>query len=347
MKLKSPPTIVLAAVLATALVAAAGGPAHAQKTDLITMRNGDIMTGEVKWLDSGRLDVSTDAMSTVHIKWPRILTLTTDKRFEIVLEDEQVFFGSLRSAEAGRVVIVTDDGDLEVPTQRVVRLHRLKSGFWSSLDGNVGLGVGYTQQNDKTDFNFNGDIKYPHKVNLTRLQFENTFSRQNGTDDIFRLDGTLAHLRQFSGRWFYLGIALGSRNSQLSLVYRAGLGGGVGRLFIETNRAGLAVWLGPAVTSEQYNGQESALSIPLALVTNFQVFIWESLNTELQGKVSILPILNEGGRWRIDASLNLRRELVSDLFLGIGINELYDSKPPSVEAATNDFSFTTTLGFKF
>ena len=40
-----------------------------QKTDVITLKNGDKITGELKELQTGLLELSTDNMSTIYIEW--------------------------------------------------------------------------------------------------------------------------------------------------------------------------------------------------------------------------------------------------------------------------------------
>ena len=44
-------------------------PAHAEKTDIVVLANGNIVTGEVKSLEFGTLRYSTDSMGTVKIDW--------------------------------------------------------------------------------------------------------------------------------------------------------------------------------------------------------------------------------------------------------------------------------------
>ena len=47
-------------------------PAWAQKTDIVTLVNGDTLTCEIKLLDRGRLQVSTDHLGTVNIEWDKV-----------------------------------------------------------------------------------------------------------------------------------------------------------------------------------------------------------------------------------------------------------------------------------
>ena len=49
--------------------------------------NGDRVTGEIKSYASGRLTLDTDIASNVSIKWNRIVSITSDKQFEIETPD--------------------------------------------------------------------------------------------------------------------------------------------------------------------------------------------------------------------------------------------------------------------
>jgi hypothetical protein len=74
--------------------------------------------------------------------------------------------------------------------------------------------------------------------------------------------------------------------------------------------------------------------------------VWSGLSTDLSSRLVISPILDDSGRWQITFVSSLSRELVSSLYLSIGITEIYDSRPPA-DANKNDFSFTSSLGWSF
>ena len=58
-------------------------PGLAQKTDVIVLKNGDHITGEIKELTHSKLRLSTHSLSTVYIKWQDIRDITREKTFEI------------------------------------------------------------------------------------------------------------------------------------------------------------------------------------------------------------------------------------------------------------------------
>ena len=86
--------------LVTLLIAVALGvlgvrTAHAVKTDILTLRNGDRITGEIKSLDKGRLEFSTDDIGTIYIEWNKVASLTAPKMFDIELDSGRHLYGSL------------------------------------------------------------------------------------------------------------------------------------------------------------------------------------------------------------------------------------------------------------
>ena len=46
-----------------------------RKSDLVTLYNGDRVTGEIKSLGNGVLKLSTDSMGTVNIEWQEIASV--------------------------------------------------------------------------------------------------------------------------------------------------------------------------------------------------------------------------------------------------------------------------------
>ena len=53
------------------------------------------------------------------------------------------------------------------------------------------------------------------------------------------------------------------------------------------------------------------------------------------------------GRYRPDASVSLRREIVSDFFFDLSFYQTYDSDPPDEAASSTDYGFVTSLGYSF
>ncbi len=334
--------------LAAAVLAGTVTPLLAQKTDTLIVRNGDVMTGEIKEFVRGKVEFSTDAAGTIYVKWTRVLTAETDKRFEIVLADGTSVFGSLAlGAEPHRLKIVVDRDTLEVATQQVVRMGRVKETFWRRLDGSIDLGVDFTQQNAKTDFSFGAEVKYKKDHNNFRLNLSTSFSRQDDTDNITRLNASLLYLREFAQTWFYSGLVGAEQNSQLSLDIRGSVGGVAGRFFVQSNKVIFLSGLGLAYGREQFSGQEADNVFQGTILTDFEFFSWGGLDTDLSSQLIIIPVINQGGRWRISFVTSFKREIVKDFYFNVSINEQFDSQPPTEDTEKNDLSLTTSFGWSF
>lgn len=341
-------------LLAGALLAAAAGPLHGQfrvdpeKTDSLLLRNGDYLTGDFLELSRGIVSYKTDAMSTINVKWTRVLTATTDKQFEIHLEDGSVYEGSLKSSPTlGRVIVRAERDTFEVDTRNIVLMGRLKSSFWKRLDGSLDFGFDFTQQNRKTDLSLRMEIGYLFNRNLLGINLDGSFSRQDSATDITRANARLRYSRVLPNRWIMAVITSTEQNSQLSLDIRGTLGAGPGRFWIQSNKVSLGSAILLQVTRERFSGEEARSSVPIGLITDFQFFNWSGLSTDVSSRLVVQPVVTDAGRWQITWTGDLRQEVLSNFYLSVAFTEQFDSKPPSADANKNDFSITTSLGWTF
>ena len=335
-------------LLALAALPATASPLQAQKTDTLVVRNGDVMTGELQELQRGKVEYDTDAASTIYVKWTRVLTAKTDKRFEIDLEDGSRYFGGLaRGDKPSEVRIVADRDTLVVATQSIVRMQRIKTTFWRRLDGSIDVGVSYTQQSNQTNLNFSSDVTYKKGLDNFQFDLSTSFSRQDGAGNISSLNTVFAYQRQFGDRWFYAGFVAGAQSSQLDLEIRGSVGALAGRYLVESNKVNLSSGLGLSYARERFTEQEGDNALQGLLRTDFEFFSWGGLDTDFSSRLVVIPVINQSGRWRIGFDASLSREIVSDFYLSVGVHEQYDSKPPTEDPEKNDFSVTTSFGWSF
>ena len=331
-----------------------GSPLHAQfvsdpeKSDSLRLRNGDWVIGDLRDMARGIVTYKTDAMSTIRVKWSRVLTGTTNKRFQIYLEDERRYLGSLQASETlGRVVIRADRDTFEVATRSVVELKRIKATVWNRLDGSFDFGFDFTQQNAKIDLSLRSETRYLINRNRLNLLLDGTFAAQDSVANITRGTARLIYIRELQSLWFVGFVASTEQNSQLSLDIRGSIGGGPGRFLIANNRMELGTVVAIGYSAERFAGEENRNTVPLALITDFQFFNWSGMSTDLSSRLSIRPVLNDRGRLRISFTANLTQEILNQLYLRIGVVEEHDTRPPAAGANKNDFSFTTSLGWTY
>jgi hypothetical protein len=81
-------------------------PAIAAKEDIVVLKNGDYITGEVKGMEFARLSYSTDAMKTLSIEWDEVKYIKAKETFRIEMEDGTDFSGSLDSDSLNQTLII-------------------------------------------------------------------------------------------------------------------------------------------------------------------------------------------------------------------------------------------------
>jgi hypothetical protein len=67
----------------------------------------------------------------------------------------------------------------------------------------------------------------------------------------------------------------------------------------------------------------------------------------VSSQLSVLPILDQWGRWRINFALSVKQEVLKNFYVNVGVNDAFDSDPTAADANTNDFSLTTSFGWTF
>jgi hypothetical protein len=323
-------------------------PVLAQKTDVIETTGGDRFTGEIKSYAEGRLLIAARDAGDVKIKWNRIVSISSDKLFDLEKADGTRLLGSLApSTPPGKLVIVGESGPVTLDFFDVVHLAPIYLSFWRRLDGSVDVGFTYQQANAFRQFNLNATSTYRTKkiqatANLTAFVGE----QQDATAS---QRGSLGLGYQFllKNRWFVGGVAGFERNLDLGLDSRYSLGGVVGRNLKQTNRSHLAVLAGVVEIEEQPVDGESKASTEALIGGEYSTFTYDFPEITLNARLTVSPSLSQSGRVRIQADVGVRREIVADFFLSISLYDTFDSEPPTQGAHQNDWGSVLSIGYKF
>ena len=226
--------------------------ASAQKTDIVTLANGDRITGEVSTLSRGRLEYKTDDEGTIYIEWDKIATVTSTRQFEVGTSDGRRFVGSLRSDPGRMLVIVEATGPVPLPMDEVTVITSIGRSFWKKLDGSVDIGFSFTKSSDIAQLNVNASTVYrspSFEVRLTGSGTATQTSDEEGRDD--RGTVQMSYLRYRGSRLFVGGAAGFESNESLGIKLRSQVSGALGQRLVNTNRSQLALSAGLSVNDEQ------------------------------------------------------------------------------------------------
>jgi len=92
------------------------------KSDVVMLRNGDRLSGDILSLEFGILSLSTDNMSTLSIEWPAVRSVTSKFEFAIERRDGSKYHGVITTSDDGADLIVqTAAGTTRFPMGEVER----------------------------------------------------------------------------------------------------------------------------------------------------------------------------------------------------------------------------------
>jgi hypothetical protein len=348
---KRPHCVSLTLTLAAAIVfvASAAEAAARLKTDVVILKNGDHLTGEVKGLEYARLSFKTDTMETVSIKWEEVAQVTSNYSFQVTLENGLRFFGTLGPpAEPGMLSVVGKDGTVGLTMHQVFNIRPIKQKFWKRIDGSLSLGLSFTKASDVLRFSFNGDAKYTERKNIVELTLSSIITTQQEKEERQNNNLNLRYNRLLQQKWFLSALTSLQRNDELGIRLRVLGGGGGGRLLVQTNRMVLPVMAGITVAREWAGSQgQDSTNVEGLVSIYWNLYIYHTPKTDLTFDLTTHPSITDGGRVRMNLDTRLRREIIKDFFVDLSFYLKYDNRPPTRTASTTDYGFVTSVGYSF
>jgi Protein of unknown function, DUF481 len=340
-------TVVFLIALATATTLAK------HDDDVVVLKNGDRLTGEIKGLQRGELKFKADYMAeAVRLDWARIERLESKSTFIISLLDGQLFTNVIRllpanSVENSNFVIGTDAQAFRVPQLDVIRVVPVEPGFWKRLEGSIDFGLSYSSGNDQYQTQLTATTTYRTGNHALTASVDSAFSGQPEGTSTTRNEFTFDYRKQLTPGWFAGSIVDLLQSDQQSLKLRTSLGGLVGRNLHQTEHSRLSIFGGVVGTRENYStliGKPKSTNADALAGMDFTTFQFKT--TDIRSRFSLFPSLTTPGRMRLQATSDLHIKLVKDLYWGFHLYENFDTKPP-VRADKNDLGVSTSFGWKF
>lgn len=329
------------------LLASASFFPQAAPAAVVTLNNGDQVSGEIVQMDDGKLTFKSAVFGEVHIPWMEVQRLVSDDATRIRLTDGSDMLGSV-TLERDSVAIKG-----EVPS-RTITLARadlaalnppLRDGdveYSGQLDFGGALNRGNTSD---TQFNFLGSFEARAISYRYSLGMELNEARAAGatTTSTQRLRGQYDAF--LSAKDYLFVNAKAERDELADLDLRTTLGAGYGRQFIERRNTRLAGQVGLSYVRENY-GVAADQSFPgLALGLKYDrkflggklvYFQYHDLDVSLQDAQDALLRTRLGIRVPIAQGLNVSTQLNLD----------YDTAP-AVGNENLDSGLIFSVGYAF
>jgi len=320
-----------------------------QKSDIVVLLNGNAVTGEIKSLEFGLLQYSTDSMGTVSIDWEDVTSVTSNQYLEVEVSSGAKFFGNLELAKALESVSVGFGEDVDlIKMLDVVRITPIATNrrFLNRLEGDVSFGYNTDKASGVTQGRVTASVRYRTVKHLMGLKIDSSITSQDEVENTQRRSINFNYQRFRPNRWFTDWTISEERNDELGIDSRFLVGGGLGRYLVQTNRNQFSLTLGLVATREVFTGSESSSTNGEGKIT--VRYLHRSLvpESDVTFTTQVFPLLEDLSSFRAETNLTFRRELVNDLFFDLSVYHSYSSDPPE-GSEKDDYGVVTSLGYKF
>jgi hypothetical protein len=337
------------ALFASALICCPAWGYDRDKSDVVTIRNGDHITGDIVALEYGKLTLKTDKAGTLYIEWPAVRSVSSKFAFAVEKRGGAKFYGVLTtSSDGANLVVGTGDSAARIPMVDVERLSRYSFSFWNRINGNLAVGFTYTKASDTTVGSINLNSYYRSSAIEGTLNFSSNTTRTSEGDDTYRalLSTAVMFVRQSRNFWGLVGSL--ERDQGLGINARLTAGAVLGRQFLQTPIMEVTGVAGFVVDQESItDNPEQQTSLEGVLGGYWRVFKLTDPETSLTLGVTLYPSLTESNRYRGNGNLSLTHKIAGDFTLGLTAYWSADTHPPDPTAEKSDYGLTFNIGYEF
>jgi len=345
---RSSGSLIVLAVIG-AMIACAGSVSAKHTDDVVVMKNGDRMTGEIKKLQRGELTFKATYMAAdVDLDWSGVARLESKDPYLISMTDGHQFAEQFKLEDvAGDNFQIGSSGAVKVSQMNVLRILPIESKFLKQLEGSIGLGLSYTSGNDQYQTELTAAATYRRGPHAVTGSVDSAFSGQTHGTRTARNQFDIDYRRQLSPRWFAGGLFDLLRSDQQSLDLRITGGGLVGRNLLQSDLTRLSVFGGMAVSREKYDvapARQWATNADALAGMDFATFRFSK--TDVTSHFFVYPSITRPGRVRAQLKSDISYKLAKDFWWGFHVYENLDSRPP-IKAKKNDLGVSASISWKF
>lgn len=342
--------------LALCIAALAAPALYAQEKpkDVIIMKNGDRLSGDIKNLQSGYLEIDMPyVLDPIRVDWLQVERLESSDAYRIELTDGRRLEGTIAKEDAatapdGDFQLRMDDIESRFPAPDVVLIEGIKTSWWHQLKGAIDVGFGFTSGNDQTQNNLTASIEYPGTRFKVGTNLTSSVTSTAGLDDTNRHELSTTSQIYISRNLFVGNILSFLTSSQQSLDLRTTAGGGLGRYLVHNNRTEFSVLAGGVYTRELYDPssgiEPKQNNAEILLGTSISWFRFD--RADFKTTLEVYPSMSDWGRVRLNLNSSLSIKFAHDLYLKFSLWDTFDSHPP-VSARKNELGVSNTVGWSF
>ncbi len=318
-----------------------------QKTDVITLYNGDRVTGEIKSMSAGLLVLGTDAMDSVSIQWQEIARIDSRYNYQVRTSTGQRYYGELQPGERpGELAIKDLYGSHTIEYLEIVELEPIEERWLDRFDAYLSAGYSYTKASSVAQTTLNTTLSYEDQHSRNSINARTTLTNtEEDSSQSSKIDLTRQVWSTSRARYFQAYYGNFEKNDELGVDYRLSVGAGLGRYFIDTYRTRLTGGAGLQVLTEEGTEEGTRQSVEAFFSGEYGFWRFDDPEMDISFTLSLYPSLSESGRLRSSSDLRVRWEIINDLYWDITAFGSYDNQADSDRNV--DYGVTTGVGWTY
>lgn len=350
-------------ILKTALCLAALCLPGVLVADVVTLKNGDRVTGKVISSDAEKLKVATEFMGEIEIQWDAVSDVVSEDKLYLSSKDGQVLVGPVTTAGEEFQVETTQSGEVAVPKAEIVavrneeaqeayvaEIERLRNpgllDFWS---GFYDMGFSFTGGNAETTA-FTNSARAQRATErdkittyMTSVFAQNSTSGEKVTTANAIRGGTRYDIN-VSEKLFTFGFLDLEFDEFQDLDLRSVLGGGMGYHLRNTDKWTWDFFGGASYNQEFFKNDLTRRSAELVMGEEMNYLFTKS--TAWSHRIALYPNMSETGEFRLQFDTSLTSQLYQWLGWHVTVSDRFLSNPvPGREK--NDVLLTTGVRVSF
>lgn len=347
-------SFLLGALLALHLAASAA---------VVTLKNGDRVTGEVVESNDATLRVNTEFLGEVEISWDAVSGIESDEPLHVSSSDGQVLVGPVATQGDSFQVKTANSGAVSVPKAEVAyvrneaaqlayeaEVERLRNpkltDFWRGyFDANLALTSGNAET--KTFSNAAGATRETTRDTI-KLYFTSLFAENSASGETITtanaIRGGSRYELNVNDKMFTYGFVDLEYDEFQSLDLRNVLGGGFGYHAVKNDRMKFDVFGGGAYNQEFFSNNITRRSAEITVGEEFSYNLND--RTSFNERLTFYPNLTETGEYRLQFDTGL----VTDVFRWMAWNVTFSDRflsNPVNGREQNDILLTTGVRLVF
>lgn len=348
------------------------------KTDVITVANGDQITGAVNEMVAGKLSLGTSYAGTVKIKWREVRQIDSRYVYEVRLDDGERIYGRFAANDIPNQLTFRSGGkDRQLDIDDIVEVRSIEEELSDKLDLQLSTTINADPHNQTLTLQANGSYdvrggrtRFSAQINDTKTIAGEGENREETTSNASKISLTREFWRERgTAQSFRLFNAVYSTNDDLGIRHRGSLGLGVGRYLINNLGNELSVSTGLQATQERRlscdkDGDQALNSMPNAINeddyetceaaemffnVSWHLYSFESLDMDLSVIGNAYPSLSDWGRVRGDMNVLISWELFDNFYWTVNARTELDTAGDRDDAllSKSDYNLTTGVTWKY